>query len=229
MNKTIFITGSTSGIGLATSKLFYKKGYNVIGVSRKRPRSFFGEHIECDLMNKNEAIGVIDNISKSFSIDIIFNNFGVSFDHSFYSVTEEEFFTAYYVNVYLPLYVCQKLTLSMKKNSWGRIINNSSILSQGAINRSAYSCSKNALISLTKILSLELSSFNILANCLIPGYIDTPMLHAFSSEDKINNIQSKIPLRRLGRPEEVASFVLFLSSSHSSYITGESFIISGGL
>ncbi len=131
------------------------------------------------------------------------------------------------INVNLKgAFLCSRAAIRyMSKRKWGRIINISSISYQGNYCQANYSSAKAGLIGLTKTLALELAQFNITVNCIVPGFIDTPMIKGINKEALIR----RIPLRRLGRPEDVSGLAGFLITTDADFISGEVIGVDGGL
>ena len=204
----ILVTGSSRGIGKDICDVFTKRGHEVISPSREQL-----------------------DLSKSFSyipekIDILINNAGINkIDSIFDGENYEEMMT---VNYFSPLRLFKHCLPYMQKQKYGRIINIGSIWTDYAkTGRSAYSASKNALHSLTKAITSEYSSYNILANTVSPGFISTDMTFQNNSEESIEGLIGQIPVGRLGYTNEVADLVYFLSINNS-YISGQNIIIDGG-
>ena len=235
------VTGGSRGIGKETSKLFARFGATVIInylENKKAADSFMleiasmGGHAvlaHCDISQANNVKIMFDELLELYGrIDILVNNAGIweptpaeSTDLKIYSRT---------INVNLDGMVncCSNIIPNMKQIGGGHIINISSTAGQrGEAGYSAYAASKGAVISYTKSLAVELAPHNIFVNCVAPGWINTEM-----TSDTVSlsgrKIFESIPLGRVGRSEEIAWPILFLSSSYSSYVTGEVLNVNGG-
>ena len=133
------------------------------------------------------------------------------------------------VNVFAPFSLCQAAIPSMQHKGWGRIVNISSIWGKiGKEHRAAYSASKFALDGLTLSLAAEHAADGILANCVAPGFTDTELTQKMLGEEGIRKILTTVPIRRMANVEEIARFVVWLSSPENSYITGQNIAIDGG-
>jgi 3-oxoacyl-[acyl-carrier protein] reductase len=204
----ILITGGSRGIGSDICEVFQKYGHEVIAPTRK----------ELDL-------------SQPFSfnpdkIDILINNAGINIiDSVFEGENYEEIMT---VNYFSPLRLFKLCLPHMKKQNYGRVVNIGSVwVDYAKPGRSSYSASKNALHSLTKAITAEYGSYNILANTVSPGFFITDMTFQNNTEEDLKNLRSKIPLGRLGYTNEVADLVYFLTVKNS-YISGQNIVIDGG-
>ena len=133
------------------------------------------------------------------------------------------------VNLKAPFLITQAVSKKMIKHRYGRIINICSILSEKSKSgKSAYSSSKFGLVGLTKTLSIELAKYNILVNAVSPGFIETEMTKLMLKKNEIMSFTKQVPLKRLGKTEDIASAVIFLSSDLNCFITGHNLIIDGG-
>ena len=164
------------------------------------------------------------------AIDILVNNAGI-IDVSIYQMTSiKKLKDMFEINFFSQTIFTQNIIKSMIKNKSGSIINLASITAlDGNEGRSAYAASKSALIAQMKTLSKEVGIFNIRVNCIAPGLIDTEMLSKSTPKNIIENMKNKISLRRVGNPEEIADVALFLSSSLSTYISGQVIRVDGGM
>jgi len=237
--KTAIITGATGGIGKAITLLFHQEGANVVICYNKNKKEAENLHkklensITCQLdLNNSESISdVISKSHKQFnSIDILINNGAFLSQKPFETIEEEEWDYTLSVNLKAPFLMCQKVIPYMKKQNHGRIVNISSIGGQWGGNLAIhYAASKAGLISLTKSLSKIYSKDNILTNCIAPGLIDTKMIaneiKTKEGKEKIN----QIPIKRIGTPQEVAKTALFLVSDDSTYVTGQTINLNGGM
>jgi 3-oxoacyl-[acyl-carrier protein] reductase len=203
----VLVTGGSRGIGKEICNIFIKKGHEVIAPTRD----------ELDLSKPITA--TYDKI------DILVNNAGVN---RIKSILEADDLETMQINYFSPLSLFKNCLPHMQKQYYGRVVNVGSIWVDFAKpGRSSYSASKNALQSLSKAITAEYANYNILANTVSPGFILTDMTMQNNSEDDLRNIRSKIPLGRLGNPNEIACLVYFLSVENS-YISGQNIVIDGG-
>ena len=203
----ILVTGGSRGIGKEICDVFLKNGHEVIAPTRE----------ELDLSKPITA--TYDKI------DILVNNAGVN---KIKPILESDDLETMQINYFSPLSLFKNCLPHMQKQYYGRVVNVGSIWVDFAkTGRSSYSASKNALHSLSKAITAEYATYNILANTVSPGFILTDMTMQNNSEDDLRNIRSKIPLGRLGNPNEIACLVYFLSVENS-YISGQNIVIDGG-
>ncbi|MDB2374306.1 SDR family oxidoreductase [Psychrosphaera haliotis] len=237
MKKTCIITGGSSGIGLSCVELFLENGYQVFNLDLQP--SDKGEYIHCDITNLNAVRENISNIARSYKIDTLISNAGIHFSGTIENTSDAEFDRVLDINVKGAYAAIQAVLPSMKKHRDGSII---LIASDQALiakqNSFAYNLSKTALASMAKTTALDYAEFNIRSNALCPGTIETPLYHkaidnyvarSGANKDEIHREEASLqPIGRLGQPEEVAQFALFLASEKSSFITGSLQVIDGG-
>ena len=237
MKKTCVITGGSSGIGLSIVKLFEKNDYLVFNLDLSP--SSFGEYCYCDVTNVSQVTDIINNISKERSIDVLVSNAGIHFSANIENTSEDDFDKVFNLNVKGAYAAIKAVLPSMKAKNNGAIIIMSSDQALVAKHNSfAYNLSKAALASMAKTTALDYATFNIRANAVCPGTIETPLYHHAinnycqkSGADKAKTHkeeESLQPLNRLGQPEEVAELVLFLASDKAKFITGSLQVIDGG-
>lgn len=241
--KTALITGASGKIGRALVKKFIKEGYFVLchysssagGIcilkEELKKDGFLGnaEFYQADFNDTKAVENLYNQIKKDYGgIDVLVNNSGVDLYGFMDATTEEEFDRVMNVN-FKSAFMLSKFALpKMIEEKSGNIVFISSVWGiTGASMESIYSASKSALIGLTKSLAKELAPSGIRVNCVCPGVIDTPMNDIFTKEEK-QEIINEIPLGRMGRAEEVASLVYFVSSNDASYITGQVLTVDGG-
>ncbi len=236
------VTGAARGIGKAISIEIAKRGI-IVGIGYNRDTNKALEVKDEILRNGGEAEifqGSVENfydvkhvvealVEKYGKIDILINNAGITHDKTVIKMSLEEWIRVIQVNLFGSFY-CIKASLDyMMANGWGRIINISSIIAaSGNIGQSNYAASKAGVIGLTKSLALELAQKNITVNAVAPGFIETEMVAKVPPE-ALDKVRSKIPMKRLGKAEEVARVVSFLLDENSDYITGQVYHINGGL
>jgi len=238
--KSVVITGGTTGIGKAIAKKLLEEGCNVSVCGRNKvkgevlvkefEREGLNIHFEsADASKYKEVNHFAENTVKRFGkIDIWINNAGIYPQQKLLDMTENDWDAVFHINL-KSVWLGTKIAASyMQENGSGVILNAASfaaiIPSAGS---GAYAASKAAILSLTKTLAAELAPANIRVNAYVPGVIETPMTGPVIEKNMEKMIQT-IPLRKLGKPEDIASAVAFLVSDVSSYITGTHLEISGG-
>mgnify|MGYP003385943495 FL=1 len=237
MKKTCVITGGSSGIGLSIVKLFEQHDYRVFNLDLSP--SPYGEYCHCDITNVTQVTDIINTITDQHPIDVLVSNAGIHFSANIESTSEDDFDKVLNINVKGAYAAIKAVLPSMKTNNNGAIIVMSSDQALVAKQNSfAYNLSKAALASMAKTTALDYAAFNIRANAVCPGTIETPLYHHAidnyckkSGADKAEihrEEESLQPLNRLGQPEEVAELVLFLASDKAKFITGSLQVIDGG-
>lgn len=203
----ILVTGGSRGIGKSIVEKFIKHGHHVLCPSRS----------ELDL-SKNVRL-------RDIKFDIVVNNAGINPLKNIVDISDEEVMR---VNYFSPLEIIQQCLPYMVENNYGRIVNIGSIwIDLAKPKRAAYSASKHALHSLSKSLTAEYASKNILTNTISPGFIGTDLTFQNNSKEDIERIISHIPIGRMGHPEEVADLVYFMTINNN-FISGQNIIIDGG-
>jgi 3-oxoacyl-[acyl-carrier protein] reductase len=239
-NRTAFVTGASRGIGRACAITLSQSGARVILAARDRAkleevaaeiRAAKGEAfvVEIDLASA-DSIKAAFAMAKDFGrVDILVNNAGLTSDGLALRMKKEDWDTVLATNLTGAFLATQQVLQGMMKERWGRVINISSVVGEtGNPGQANYVASKAGLIGLTKSLAQEMSSRNITVNAIAPGFIETAMTDGLS-EDLKNNMLGHIPLRRFGKPEDVAAAVKFLASEEAGYITGHVLDVNGGL
>ena len=240
--KTVIITGASRGIGKGIASILAKNGANIaftysqsIESANKLVKEIKSTGVECRAYQSNaasyeESQSLVENILNDFdTFDVLINNAGITRDNLLLRMNEEDFDKVVEVNlksVFNMVKACQRVFL--KKRS-GSIINISSIVGvKGNAGQSNYAASKAGIIGFSKSIALELGSRNIRSNVVAPGFIQTEMTDQLS-EDIVNKWIEGIPLKRGGKPEDVANLCLFLSSDLSNFITGQVINVDGGM
>ena len=233
--KTALITGASRGIGNSVALEFKDKGYSVIGTATSKDGA--------ENLNKNGIEGYVLDLSSKDSIEefwnsleesgkdisVLVNNAGITRDNIVLRMSDEEWEDIMSVHLYGTFQLSKKALKMMLKSKWGRIINISSAsASIGNRGQSNYAAAKAGVEAFTKSLAKEVGKRDITINAVAPGFISTDMT---KNNDGVNSeyLIKEIPLGRFGEPEEVANLVYFLCSADSSYITGQTIHINGGL
>ena len=228
-NKNVLVTGGLGGIGTSIMNCFKEQKANVYITGTKRNKLVTGiNYIKCDFDNSKEFEIFLSSI-KELEIDILVNNAAINKIDKFQNIKKEDFIKIHKVNTFAPFRITQEVLHNMKKRKWGRIVNISSIF--GNISkeyRASYSSSKFALDGLTAALSAEVAKNGILVNTVSPGFIKTDLTQKILGSDGIKKMSSLVPIGRLGRPVEIAKFIIWLCSDENSYISGQNLIIDGG-
>ena len=236
--KKALITGASGGIGKEIAKVLIEHNAEVCISGRNHEelnalKKSLGKKchvVTCDLSKKDEIIELIKKADEFMGyIDILVNNAGITKDNIFLRMSENEWEDVLNVNLNSTFSILKLITKGMIKRRYGRIINISSVVGvTGGAGQVNYSASKAGLIGLTKSLSQEVATRNITVNCIAPGFIETPMTEQLDDKRK-DAILNSIPINRIGTPKDLSSAIIFLASQESSYITGQTIHINGGL
>ena len=236
--KKALITGASGGIGKEIAKVLIEHNAEVCISGRNLEelnalKKSLGEKcyvVACDLSKKDEITELIKKTDEFLGhIDILINNAGITKDNIFLRMSESEWEDVLNVNLNSTFTILKLITKGMVKRKYGRIINISSVVGvTGGAGQVNYSASKAGLIGLTKSLSQEIATRNITVNCIAPGFIETPMTEKLDDKRK-DAIINSIPMNRIGTPKDLSSAIIFLASQESSYITGQTLHINGGL
>jgi 3-oxoacyl-[acyl-carrier protein] reductase len=237
-DERVLITGASGSIGRAITSVFVKCGANV-AISGTREQALInlsedlGANVKvlpCDLSKNEEVEELIDRASESLGgLDILINNAGTNKDMLFGKMKESDLEEVMKINLNASFILSRNAVAIMSKNRYGRIINISSVVGfTGNIGQVNYCASKAAIVGMSKAIALEVARKGITVNCIAPGAINSPMMERLSEVNREKFI-SKIPMQRIGEPEDVANACLFLASRESSYITGQTIHVNGGM
>ncbi|HEY6989723.1 MAG TPA: 3-oxoacyl-[acyl-carrier-protein] reductase [Bryobacteraceae bacterium] len=240
-NRIAFVTGASRGIGRACALALADAGARVIVAARSLDRL---EEVAAEIRGQGREAFVVamdlsspDSIKDAFAkaskefgkIDILVNNAGVTRDGLALRMKRDDWESVLNTNLSGAFYCIQQVLHGMMRERWGRIINITSVVGEmGNSGQANYVASKSGLIGLTKALAHEMASRNITANAVAPGFVDTDMTAGLSQELK-DALLGHIPLKRFGKPEDIAAAVRFLASEDASYITGHVLDVNGGM
>ena len=227
--KTILVTGATSGIGNAIANKLKESGGNVIGVSmtEEEKYKFDGECIVIDLTNEEQ---IKEELSKIDKPDILINCAGFCLlNKNIEDTTTHDWDYTFDCNLKSMFLLVREVVPSMKENKYGVIVNMSSIFHKGESFQSPYSASKSAVVGFTNSLAKELGQYNIRVHAVAPGYTSTAMTQRWIDMGVEPDIIEMTPLRKVGMPDDIANLVNFLCSDESSFMTGHTTYIDGGL
>ena len=235
--KRVLITGAAGGIGKELSKSFLEVGANIIlsGTNTNRLQSLKDdlnqecEVYKCDLKNVDEINDLINFLDGSGGVDVLINNAGKTEDNLLMRMSDEQWEDIMLINLTSVMRLTRGIIRGMIKKRWGRIINITSIVAlTGNPGQSNYVASKSGLTGFSKSLASEVASRGITVNCIAPGFIKTNMTDKLN-ENQTSSILNRIPMNRIGIPIDICSSAIFLASSYSNYITGQTIHVNGGM
>jgi 2-hydroxycyclohexanecarboxyl-CoA dehydrogenase len=241
-SRIAFVTGGGGGIGAAICRALAKAGQRVaaadlaVAAAQAVAKEIDGLSIELDVTRPDSVTGAVSRAERELGpIDICVNCAG--WDNFKPFLDSDEAFTARVLEINLagPIRVMRAVLPGMVERRWGRVINIASDAGRvGSMQESVYSGAKGGLIAITKTVAREVAGYGITANSICPGLTDTPMLDVIKAanpkaERVLDAVGRAIPMRRLGRPEDIAPAVAFLASEEAGFITGQTLSVSGGL
>ncbi|MBI0577166.1 glucose 1-dehydrogenase [Neobacillus cucumis] len=238
--KVAVVTGGASGIGEFTVREMVEEGAKVViadlndDLGSKLVQELNQEerqvaYIHVDVTKEDQVENMIEfAVSKFGKLDILFNNAGIGSLSPSAELPFEEWRKVLSVNLDGVFLAAKHAIKAMQKNGGGSIVNTASILGHvGQAQTAPYTASKGAVVNLTRTLAVEYAKDNIRVNAVCPGYIETPLLNQLDEAMK-NHLISLHPIGRLGKPEEIAKAVVFLSSDDASFVTGSNLLVDGG-
>jgi 3-oxoacyl-[acyl-carrier protein] reductase len=241
-DQTAIITGGTRGIGRSITEGFLGAGAKVIvtyasneaaAAKLKEDNKEAADRIDtqkCDVSKHGEVEAFFDYVGKNYDgFQILVNNAGIRKDSIVGMMMESDWHEVLETNLSGAFYMCKFAIQSLSRKRYGRIVNVTSPSGKyGFEGQANYAASKAGMVALTKSLSKEVAKRGITVNCVSPGYIGTELIQDLPQEQR-DQYASQVPLKRFGKPEEVAACVLFLASKEASYVSGSVLEVTGGL
>jgi meso-butanediol dehydrogenase/(S,S)-butanediol dehydrogenase/diacetyl reductase len=235
--KRVLITGGAQGIGAATAARFREEGARVAVLDKNAEALETAKvtlggaeaFLQADVSDSRDVASAFERLDTLWGgLDVLVNNAGISLRHDFLEITEDEWRRVMATNLDGVFFVAREAVRRMLAGTGGVVLNMGSTNGLTGYHHYAdYNASKAGVIELSRSMALELAP-RIRVNCVCPGYILTPMQEAEYTPDMLRAFQAKIPLGRLGRPQDVAAVFAFLASDEASFITGQCFVIDGG-
>jgi 3-oxoacyl-[acyl-carrier protein] reductase len=235
--KGALVTGATGGIGGEIAKALKERGAKVAisGTREDRLRSLAEEigdvtALPCNLKDRTAVAALATQAENAVgTLDIVVNNAGITRDNLFMRMRDEEWDEVIAVNLTATFVLCRAALRNMMRRRYGRIINIASISGViGNPGQGNYAASKAGMVGMTKSLAREVASRGITANCIAPGFIQTPMTDALN-EKQVEAIAAAIPAGVFGKPEDISAAVIYLASGEARYVTGETIHVNGGM
>lgn len=227
---SVVLTGVSRGIGAATARYLSELGYHVIGVARTKPQDFDGTFRQIDLGDPS-AKQAFAEIAQEFAPTRLVANAGYVDAKLVEDVTDEGFDQTIRVNLQSQIWAMQAMIPAMRAAQFGRIVMIGSRASLGKPERATYSASKAALTGLARTAALELAPDGVTVNVISPGPFETEMFASLQPEgsEKRAKFMANVPMKRVGKPEEIAATIAFFLSEGSGFVTGQNLFICGGL
>ena len=236
--KTALVTGASGGIGGGIARALHKQGATV-GISGTRREALdtlateLGSRVHvlpCDLSNSEQVQALVPAAEAAMErVDILVNNAGLNRDALFVRIKDEDWEKVLAVDLTAAFRLSRAAVYPMMRRRGGRIVNITSIVGfTGNAGQANYTAAKAGLVGMSKSLAQEVASRNVTVNCVAPGFVKSAMTDALGEKIR-EGILEKVPMKKLGTPEDVAAAVVYLASDEAGWVTGQTFHINGGM
>jgi 3-oxoacyl-[acyl-carrier protein] reductase len=240
-NRVVLITGATRGIGATLAEDFHAAGASLVltGTNLEqiaelnRAYAEAGveniQYVQADFTDEESLQHFLQEISDYERIDVCINNAGINRNNPIYDADPRDYDRITQVNLRAPFLICRAVCGLMKKARYGRIVNIASIW--GVITRQTrvvYSTTKFGLVGMTKSIAVDMAPFNVLANTVSPGFVNTELTLATVPQAERESLANQVPLKRFAEPSEISKAVMFLASDLNTYLTGQNIVVDGG-
>jgi NAD(P)-dependent dehydrogenase (short-subunit alcohol dehydrogenase family) len=229
--RTFLVTGATKGIGRALSNRLAAAGHHVVGLARRTDDPTFpGTLVSVDLGDRSATEASLEALTARFAFDGVVNNMGFVRLAGVGEIDLDDLEASFRINLTPAVQTMQAILPNMRKQGWGRVVNLSSLTILGVAQRSAYAAAKAAMVTMTRTWALELADAGITVNAIAPGPVETEMFreNTPAGSEAEQRFLSLIPMKRLGKPDELAAGIEFLLSEDAGFITGQTLFIDGG-
>ncbi|WP_028222923.1 SDR family oxidoreductase [Paraburkholderia oxyphila] len=229
--RTFLVTGATKGIGRALSNRLAAAGHHVVGLARRTDDPAFpGTLVSVDLSDRNATDRALKELTTRFAFDGVVNNMGFVRLAPLDEINLDDLEMTLRTNLIPAVQTVQAVLPNMRKQGWGRVVNLSSLVVLGVAHRSTYAAAKSAMVSFTRTWALELAEAGITVNSVAPGPVETEMFRENTpvGSEAEQRFLSLIPMRRLGKPDELAATIAFLLSDDAGFMTGQTLFVDGG-
>jgi 3-oxoacyl-[acyl-carrier protein] reductase len=236
--KTALVTGASGGLGGAIAKALHGAGATVgLSGTRTEPLQALAEELgarahvlPCNLSDAEAIAALPDQATQAMGgVDILVNNAGITKDNLFIRLSDEDWDRVIALNLTAAMRLSRGVVRGMMKSRWGRIVNVTSVVAAiGNPGQANYAAAKAGLTGMTKAIAAEVATRGITVNCVAPGFITTAMTDQLN-DDQRSGLLRRVPMGRMGDPQEVAAAVLYLASPEAAYVTGATLHVNGGM
>src|ERR1700722_15109897 len=230
-SRTFLVTGASKGIGRAVAQRLNADGHRVVGLERHGDDPGFpGTLVSVDLSDRVKTQATLDKLVADYKFDGLVNNVGLVKPQRLGAIDLDTLDSVMSLNLHPAVQAAQALLPNMSAQGWGRIVNITSLTVLGIVERTAYAAAKSALVSFSRSWALELATTGITVNSVAPGPTETELFRANNApgSEGEQRYLSPVPMKRFGKPDEIAAAITFLLSDDAAFITGQTLFVDGG-